>query len=57
MEIRYPSNVKVKNKRNTEKMKKKVKYESEREIGRIVDEVEKKLFSTVKQLKREINGG
>ena len=38
-------------------MKKKVKYKSEREIGRIVDEVEKKLFSTVKQLKREINGG
>ena len=38
-------------------MKKKVKYESEREIGRIVDKVEKKLFSTVKQLKKEINGG
>ena len=40
LEIRYPGNVKVKNKRNTEKMKKKVEYESEREIGRIVDEVE-----------------
>ena len=57
MEIRYPSNVKVKNKRNTEKIKKKVKDESEREIDRIIDEVEIKLFSTVKQWKREINGG
>ena len=57
LEIRYPSNVKVKNKRNTEKIKKKVKDESEREIDRIIDEVEIKLFSTVKQWKREINGG